>query len=97
VLLLRVVAGARLHARRARAPPPRRAGATRALDHIRAAEQLWTERFGHVWEFDDLAILTDAGITLGRPDAAVDRAAAAGRAHCESDLNATTSHISRRP
>jgi hypothetical protein len=66
-----------------------------ALKHLHTAEQLWIQRFGHVWELN-LAILADVGITLSRPDAAADRAAAAERTHRELDLNATTSHISRR-
>jgi hypothetical protein len=49
-----------------------------AWDHIRAAENLWIERSARVWELD-LSMLTDAGVTLARPEAAVARATAAER------------------
>lgn len=49
-----------------------------AFDHVRAAEELWVERSQRVWELD-LSMLTDAGVTLRRPEPAADRPAAAAR------------------
>lgn len=46
--------------------------------HVQAAGELWTRRSARVWTLD-LTMLTDAGITLARPENAVDRAAAAER------------------
>jgi hypothetical protein len=51
----------------------------RAFDHVQAAEALWAERSQRVWELD-LRMLTDAGVTLRRPERAADRPAAAARA-----------------
>ena len=50
-----------------------------ALAHVHAAEDVWIRRSGRVWELD-LGILTDVGITLRRPERAVDRPVAAERA-----------------
>jgi hypothetical protein len=50
-----------------------------ALAHVHAAEDVWIKRSGRVWELD-LSILTDVGITLRRPERAVDRRAVAERA-----------------
>jgi hypothetical protein len=47
--------------------------------HVHAAGELWARRSARVWELD-LSMLTDAGVTLARPDKAADRAAAAERA-----------------
>ena len=51
---------------------------SRAYAHVYASENLWTERSARVWTLD-LTMLTDAGVTLARPEPAVDRAAAAER------------------
>jgi soluble lytic murein transglycosylase-like protein len=50
-----------------------------AWNHVRAAEELWIERSRRVWELD-LRMLTNAGVTLARPERAADRPAAAERA-----------------
>lgn len=47
--------------------------------HIQDAGDLWTARSRRVWTLD-VTMLTDAGVTLARPDKAADRAAAADRA-----------------
>lgn len=44
--------------------------------HVRAANALWTTRSARIWELD-LSMLTEAGITLARPEKAADRPAAA--------------------
>jgi hypothetical protein len=46
--------------------------------HVQAAGELWIRRSARVWELD-LTMLTDAGVTLNRPDTGPDRAAAAER------------------
>lgn len=50
-----------------------------ALAHVYAAEDVWIARSARVWELD-LSILTDVGITVRRPERAVDRPAVADRA-----------------
>jgi hypothetical protein len=52
---------------------------TQAWDHIHAAEDQWIKRSARLWKLD-LSILTDAGITLARPQPPADRPAAAERA-----------------
>jgi hypothetical protein len=52
---------------------------TEAARHIQAANNLWTRRSARTWTLD-LSMLTDAGVTLARPEAAEDRPAAAERA-----------------
>jgi hypothetical protein len=47
--------------------------------HVRAANDLWTTRSARVWTLD-LSMLTDAGVTVARPEKAADRPAAAARA-----------------
>jgi hypothetical protein len=49
-----------------------------AARHVEAAEALWIRRSGRVWTLD-LSILTSAGVTLRRPEAAHERPAAARR------------------
>ena len=44
--------------------------------HVYAAENLWIERSVRAWALD-LGMLTDAGITVRRPESASARAAAA--------------------
>ena len=46
--------------------------------HVTAAGELWTRRSGRVWTLD-LSMLTDAGVTLARPDPADARRDAAER------------------
>jgi hypothetical protein len=46
--------------------------------HVRAAENLWIERSGRTWTLD-LAMLTDAGITVRRPGTPDERRAVAER------------------
>ena len=55
-----------------------------ALAHVRAAEDLWIERSARVWTLD-LAILTDAGVTVRPPETAAARAAAADQALQKAD------------
>jgi hypothetical protein len=50
----------------------------RAYAHVYASEKVWTERSGRVWTLD-LTMLTDAGVTLARPEKAADRAITADR------------------
>ncbi|MFC4943297.1 DUF5710 domain-containing protein [Pseudonocardia sp. GCM10023141] len=47
--------------------------------HVDAAGQVWIARSARVWSLD-LSMLTDAGVTLARPEAAGQRPAAAQRA-----------------
>jgi hypothetical protein len=47
--------------------------------HVDAAGDLWTRRSARIWTLD-LTMLTDAGVTLARPEKAADRPAAAERA-----------------
>lgn len=46
--------------------------------HVDAAGELWTNRSARVWTLD-LTMLTDAGVTLTRPEKAADRPAVAER------------------
>jgi Domain of unknown function (DUF5710) len=45
---------------------------TQIGQHVRDANQLWTDRSRRVWRLD-LSMLTSAGVTLARPDAPVTR------------------------
>lgn len=47
--------------------------------HVAAAGELWTRRSARVWTLD-LSMLTDAGVTVARPEKAADRAAVAEHA-----------------
>lgn len=47
--------------------------------HVRDANDLWTRRSARMWTLD-LSMITDAGVTPARPQAAADRPAAAERA-----------------
>jgi hypothetical protein len=47
--------------------------------HVHAAGDLWTRRSARVWTLD-LTMLTDAGVTLARPEKAADRPALAEQA-----------------
>lgn len=49
-----------------------------ASRHVDAAGELWTNRSARVWTLD-LTMLTDAGVTLTRPEKATDRPAVAER------------------
>lgn len=48
--------------------------AQQAWEHVDAAFELWQRRSQHVWELD-LSMLTDAGVTVTPPPAAVERPA----------------------
>ncbi|MGD9531645.1 MAG: hypothetical protein AB7V44_33285 [Pseudonocardia sp.] len=58
-----------------------------ALAHVYAAEDVWIARSARVWELD-LSILTDVGITLRRPERAVDRPAVADRVLADESARA---------
>ncbi|MDN5749875.1 MAG: DUF5710 domain-containing protein [Pseudonocardia sp.] len=62
--------------------------------HVQAAGELWTRRSARVWTLD-LTMLTDAGVTLARPETAADRAAAAEREL--RDLRGTTARVIPAP
>jgi hypothetical protein len=49
-----------------------------AMAHINVAGQLWTARSARTWVLD-LSMITDAGVTLARPEDPPDRRATADR------------------
>jgi hypothetical protein len=58
-----------------------------AWDHVDAAGELWEQRSRRTWALD-LSMLTDAGVTLARPDDPTERRTAAARTlaqHTEQD------------
>jgi hypothetical protein len=57
--------------------------------HVLDANALWTARSARVWTLD-LSMLTDAGVTLARPEKAADRPAAAERALRREQQRAAT-------
>ncbi|MBN9096845.1 MAG: hypothetical protein J0I49_01815 [Pseudonocardia sp.] len=65
--------------------------------HVHAAGELWTRRSARAWELD-LSMLTDAGVTLARPDKAAEQADAAERAlQQERSRVATAISVPRPP
>jgi hypothetical protein len=63
--------------------------------HVHAAGELWTRRSAQLWELD-LSMLTDAGVTLARPEKASARADAAERALQQERHRVTTTRPAQR-